>query len=82
MILFDLSCHAKSKRTENFISLLYYFGLLIFAGEREGRPLLKIPNRTVGQLMYGYLREAYQEIGVFRPSSLDEILSLVHPLCG
>ncbi|MCC6135614.1 MAG: ATP-binding protein [Candidatus Contendobacter sp.] len=55
-------------RLENFISLLYYVGLLTFAGEREGRPLLKIPNRTVQQLMYGYLREAYQDAEVFKPN--------------
>ena len=58
-------------RQDNFISLLYYFGLLSFAGEREGRPLLRIPNRTVRQLMYGYLREAYDEVGVFRPSTYE-----------
>jgi hypothetical protein len=50
-------------RQDNFVSLLYYLGLLSFAGEREGRPLLKIPNRTVRQLMYGYLRDAYDEVG-------------------
>ncbi|NEX15369.1 MAG: hypothetical protein C1943_01715 [Halochromatium sp.] len=54
---------------ENFVSLVYYLGLLSFAGEREGSPLLKIPNRTVRQLMYGYLRAAYDEVGVFRPST-------------
>ncbi|WP_462321185.1 PD-(D/E)XK nuclease domain-containing protein [Halochromatium sp.] len=51
--------------------MLYYLGLLSFAGEREGRPLLKIPNRTVRQLMYGYLRAAYDEVGVFRPSTYE-----------
>ena len=56
---------------DSFVSLLYYFGLLSFAGEREGRPLLAIPNRTVRQLMYGYLRAAYDEVGVFRPSSYE-----------
>ena len=55
-------------QTENFVSLLYYLGLLTFAGEREARPLLKVPNRTIRQLMYGYLREAYKEVEVFRPS--------------
>ena len=55
-------------QTENFVSLLYYLGLLTFAGEREARPRLKIPNRTIRQLMYGYLREAYREVEVFRPS--------------
>lgn len=58
-------------RAENFISLLYYFGLLTFAGEREGRPLLKIPNRAVRQLMYGYLREGYQEAEIFRPATWE-----------
>lgn len=32
---------------ENFISLLFYFGLLSFAGEKEGKPLLRIPNLTI-----------------------------------
>ncbi len=58
-------------RQDNFVSLLYYLGLLSFAGEREGRPLLRIPNRTVRQLMYGYLRDAYDEVGVFRPSTYE-----------
>jgi hypothetical protein len=40
-------------QTENFVSLLYYLGLLTFAGEREGTPLLRIPNRTIRQLMIG-----------------------------
>ncbi|MEK7254659.1 MAG: AAA family ATPase, partial [Bacteroidota bacterium] len=62
---------------DNFVSLLYYFGLLSFAGEREGRPLLRIPNETVWQLMYGYLRAAYQEVEVFKPSlwTLGELLN-------
>lgn len=58
-------------RPENFISLLYYLGLLAFAGEKEGRPLLKIPNRTVQQLMYSYLREGYREAEVFKPDVWD-----------
>ena len=55
-------------QTQNFVSLLYYLGLLTFAGEREGAPLLKIPNRTIQQLMYGYLREAYRDVEIFKPS--------------
>ena len=62
---------------ENFISLLYYFGLLSFAGRQRGQPLLKIPNRTVQHLMYGYMREAYQEIETFRVDlwKLNDLLS-------
>jgi hypothetical protein len=51
---------------ENFISLLYYFGLLTMAGTRDGSPLLRIPNRTVKDLMYGYLRSAYADVEVFK----------------
>ena len=62
---------------ENFVSLLYYLGLLTFAGEREARPLLKIPNQTIRQLMYGYLRDAYRDVEVFRPSvwTLGDLLN-------
>ncbi|NEX19639.1 AAA family ATPase [Thiorhodococcus mannitoliphagus] len=65
-------------REDNFISLIYYLGLLSFAGEQEGAALLKIPNRTVRQLMYGYLREGYQEAGVFSPSTYDIAEKLRH----
>ncbi|MFN8490770.1 MAG: AAA family ATPase [Caldilineaceae bacterium] len=51
---------------ENFISLLYYFGLLSMAGTQDGRPRLRIPNRTVKDLMYGYLRSAYADVEVFK----------------
>ena len=51
---------------ENFISLLVYFGLLTFAGERDGQPLLRIPNVTVKDLMYGYLRDSYRDVDIFR----------------
>ena len=52
---------------ENFISLLYYFGLLSMAGTQDNKPLLRIPNRTVKDLMSGYLRHAvtpHQQIAV------------------
>jgi len=54
---------------ENFVSLLYFFGLLTFTTEqREGRPWLTIPNETVKQLIYSYLREAVDDVGIFRPN--------------
>jgi hypothetical protein len=51
---------------ENFISLLYYFGLLTFAGERAGAPLLRIPNLTIKNLMYSYIRDSYYDVDIFR----------------
>ncbi|KPA19271.1 hypothetical protein MHK_000509, partial [Candidatus Magnetomorum sp. HK-1] len=34
-------------KQENFISLLYYFGLLTIQGEKRGKYLLTIPNLTI-----------------------------------
>jgi len=48
-------------KPKNFISLLYYFGLL---SHRENKELI-IPNRTVLELMYGYFRDAYEDVDIF-----------------
>ena len=53
---------------ENFLSLLYYFGLLGIRGVSGGTTRLGIPNQTVRRLMYGYLRDAYRDVGVFSVS--------------
>ena len=53
---------------ENFLSLLYYFGLLSIRGVSGGTVRLGIPNQTVWRLMYGYLRKAYRDVGVFSVS--------------
>ncbi len=50
---------------ENFLSLLHYFGLLSIREVVDGMPRLAIPNQTVKRLMYGYLRDAYRDVGVF-----------------
>ena len=52
-------------RRENFLSLLHYFGLLSIRAVERGMPRLGIPNQTVKRLMYGYLRDAYDDVGVF-----------------
>ena len=46
----------KLTEPENFLSLLYYFGLLSIRGESHGTTRLGIPNQTVRRLMCGYLR--------------------------
>ena len=56
---------AQLTRPENFLSLMHYFGLLSIREVAAGVPRLGIPNQTVRRLMYGYLREAYAEVGVF-----------------
>ena len=52
-------------RRENFLSLLHYFGLLSIREVVHGVPQLGIPNQTVKRLMYGYLRDGYDDVGVF-----------------
>ena len=54
---------------ENFLSLLHYFGLLSIRDVAHGVPRLAIPNQTVKRLMYGYLRAAYEDVGVFSVSA-------------
>ncbi|MCU0290266.1 MAG: AAA family ATPase [Acidobacteria bacterium] len=56
--------------TENFISLLFYFGLLSIKNKTEHyeEPVLLVPNETVRRLYYSYIKEGYEETGVF---SLD-----------
>ena len=56
---------AQLTQPENFLSLMHYFGLLSIRDVAAGVPRLGIPNQTVRRLMYGYLREAYAEVGVF-----------------
>ena len=52
-------------KRENFLSLLHYFGLLSIRDVQGVMPTLAIPNQTVKRLMYGYLRDAYDDVGVF-----------------
>ena len=59
---------AELTRPENFLSLLHFFGLLSIRDIAAGVPRLGIPNQTVRRLTYGYLRDAYRDVGVF---SLD-----------
>ncbi|HLP46501.1 MAG TPA: AAA family ATPase, partial [Candidatus Kapabacteria bacterium] len=60
----------RMAHTENFISLLFYFGLLSIKNKTEHyeEPVLQVPNETVRRLFYSYIKEGYEETGVF---SLD-----------
>ena len=52
-------------RRENFLSLLHFFGLLSIREVVDGRPVLAIPNQTVRRLLYGFLRDGYDDVGTF-----------------
>ena len=62
---------AQLARPENFLSLMHDFGLLSIRGVAAGVVRLGIPNQTVRRLMYGYLRDAYAEVGVVSLNLVD-----------
>ena len=46
---------------DNFVSLLYYFGMLTISGTHEGETKLTIPNQVVQEQLYTYLLNTYNE---------------------
>ncbi len=53
--------------TDNFVSLLYYFGLLTIRGiDDENTPVLAIPNEAIKRLYYDYIHDTYKETGVLK----------------
>lgn len=59
---------AEIQEPQHFTSLLYHLGLLTHGGMKEGRVRLTVPNETIWQLHYSYLREAYREVEIFTPA--------------
>jgi hypothetical protein len=55
----------KLADTDNFISLLFYFGLLTIRRIELDESLLAVPNETVRRLYYDYIKEGYDETDVF-----------------
>lgn len=45
----------------NFVSLLYYFGLLTYDRVEYGETIMKVPNLAVREQIYSYLVEAMKE---------------------
>ena len=46
---------------DNFVSLLFYFGMLTISGIHEGKTKLTIPNQVVREQLYTYLLNTYNE---------------------
>ena len=65
---------------ENFLSLLYYFGLLSIRGRRRRAPRgWASPNQTVRRLLYGYLRDGYRQR---RRGLLRQSLQVLDTVCA
>jgi hypothetical protein len=50
---------------DNFISLLFYFGLLTIKSPELDALELIIPNETIRRLYYDYIKEGYEETDVY-----------------
>ncbi|WP_303644552.1 AAA family ATPase, partial [Bacteroides caecimuris] len=46
---------------DNFVSLLYYFGMLTISGLHKGKTKLTIPNQVVQEQLYTYLLNTYND---------------------
>ena len=60
---------------DNFVSLLYYFGMLTISGMYEGETKLTIPNLVVQEQLYTYLLSTYNEADLSFSSSEKSELS-------
>lgn len=62
--------------SDNFVSLLYYFGMLTVSGTFEGKTKLIIPNQVVREQLYTYLLNTYNEADLsFNNHEKDELSS-------
>ena len=62
--------------SDNFVSLLYYFGMLTVSGTFEGKTKLIIPNQVVREQLYTYLLNTYNEADLsFSNNEKDELSS-------
>lgn len=61
---------------DNFVSLLYYFGMLTISGMHKGKNKLTIPNQVVEEQLYTYLLNTYNEADLsFSSYEKDELAS-------
>lgn len=58
-------------KPSNFVSLLFYFGILTIDREKEGKVVLKVPNLTIRQMLFSYLERGYSEAGVFEMKMME-----------
>ena len=63
-------------KNDNFISLLYYFGLVTIGGVHRGKPKFVIPNEVVREQIYTYQHDNYHDNYLdadrYRLSQLEE----------
>ena len=56
---------------DNFVSFLFYNGLVTVTGEDLGQSRLGIPNLTVGEFLHDFVPKAYQDLNGIDPRLFD-----------
>jgi hypothetical protein len=64
---------------ENFVSLLFYLGLLTIKGKKEGLTVFEIPNQTAKSLYYDYIIRVSKETGLL-DVNIGTVESLLHDM--
>ena len=59
---------------DNFLSLLYYFGMVTIGGFYRGKPKFVIPNEVVREQVYTYLLDNYHDNHLY--TDMDELSRL------
>ena len=60
--------------SNNFLSLLYYFGMVTIGGFHRGKPKFVIPNEVVREQVYSYLLDNYHDNHLY--TDMDELSRL------
>ncbi len=63
-LMSSFSVKEMSKR-DNFISLLFYFGLLTIDEYKRGEFYFKIPNEAINSFFVSFIKDAYQDANIF-----------------
>ena len=61
-------------KNNNFLSLLYYFGMVTIGGFYRGKPKFVIPNEVVREQVYSYLLDNYHDNHLY--TDMDELSRL------
>ena len=64
---------------DNFVSLLYYFGLITIDGSQRGKTRFIIPNQVVREQLFSYLLDTYNDVDLtfssYEKGNLDSDLA-------
>ena len=56
---------------DNFVSFLYYNGILTVTGEDMGQSQLSVPNRTIAEFIHAFVPKAYEDVNGIAPHIFD-----------